>query len=79
MGRLRLRQLIADDAHDDVVAHEVASLHRRLGLEADGRAPLHRIAEQVAGGELGKPKHLGEEGALRALAGPGWAHEEDIH
>ena len=66
-----LAELVAHDAQDDVVAHQVTSLHDRLGLEAERRAALDGVAQEVAGGELGKPERFGQQRALGALAGPG--------
>ena len=50
-----------------------------LACEAERRAALDGVAQQVAGGELGQPQRLGEPRALGALAGARRAHEENVH
>jgi hypothetical protein len=53
LGGFRLGQLLAHHAQNDIVVHQVAGLHHRLGLEAERRPPLHRVPQQIARGELG--------------------------
>src|SRR3954470_1779834 len=79
LGRLGLGQLVAHYAEDEVVAHQVAGLHQGLGLQAERGAPLHRVAEEVAGGELGNAEGFSQDAALGALPGTRRAHEEDVH
>src|SRR5690349_11157617 len=76
---LRLGQLLAHDTQNDVVAHQVARLHDRLGLEAERGSVPDGVAQQVAGRELRKLQGLGQDGTLRPLAGAGRAHQKDIH
>ena len=78
LRRLGLAQLLPHDPQDDVVADEMASLHHRLGLEAEWSAALHRVAEQVTGGELWQAPRLGQQSALGAFPGARRAHEENV-
>ncbi len=78
-GGLGLVQLLADDAEDQVVPHEVPRLHHGPGLEAEGRAALDGVPEEVARGELGQPEPLGEQGALRSLPRARGPHQQDVH
>ena len=79
VGRFRLGQFVTDDAENQVVADEVPGLHERTRLQAERRAALDGVAEQVAGRELRESKGLGEEGALGALAGARRAKKQDVH
>ena len=75
----RLRQLIAHDTEDDLVAHQLSGLHDRARLEAQRCAPPYRVAQEVAGGELRQAQVLREKGALGALASAGRAEEVEVH
>ena len=64
--------LVADHVDGDVVGHEVAAVHERLRLEAEGGPLAHVGAEDVARRDLGHGKVLRDELGLRPLARSGW-------
>jgi len=71
-------QPLADHADDHVVGHKVAARHDRLRAQAQLSAVAHRRSQHVAGGDVGEPMRLGHPRRLRALAGTGRAHEDQI-
>ena len=80
LGGLRLGQLLADDAEDDVVARPGAPASiTALALSPSGvpRFTASRSRSPVA--NFGRPSALGQQRALGALAGAGRAQEEDVH
>ena len=52
VGAIGLRDALLDQADDDVVADQAASVHHLLGGQAERRAGLDRGAQHVAGGDL---------------------------
>lgn len=60
---------LPDQAHDQVVRHQGAALHRRLGLEAQLRLCGDGGAQQVARGEVAQAVLGLDGGGLGALAG----------
>ena len=65
---VRLREPLRDDAQHDLVAHELARVHDRLGLEPELGALLDRGAQHVAGGDVRHAVALGQAHRLGALA-----------
>ncbi len=64
-------QALADHPDDDGVGHQIPGVHVALGLEAQPGALGHRVAQQVAGGQVGQAKVGLEPIGLGALAGTG--------
>ncbi len=73
------RQALADQGEHQVVGDQLAGVHRRLGPEAQLGAARNRIAQQIAGGNLGHAALLGEPLCLGALAGAGRSEKNDSH
>ena len=63
---------------DEVVGHEVAPVHVGLGLFAEVAPLLDRSAQDVAGGVVGQPEVRDEPLGLGALAGAGWAEQDEV-
>lgn len=75
--RARLRaQILADDVHDDVVAHEAARFHYLLRLLARRRPRGDSRAQHVARREMAHAVLVDELRGLCALAAAGRAHED---
>jgi len=75
----RLRQRRLDDAQDDGVGHQVASIHVRLGLEPERGPAADRRAKLVARREGGNAKRRCEQRRLCPLPGARLAEEKDDH
>jgi hypothetical protein len=65
-----LVQAVLDDAEHDVVGQELAVVEVLLGLAPEVSALEHGFAEHVPGGDVGRAVVLGQQLALRPLAGP---------
>ena len=63
-------QLVVDQRGDDIVGDELARIHDRLGLLADGRARLDRCAQHVM---------IDEPVRLRSLACTRRPQKNDVH
>src|SRR6185437_12724570 len=68
-----------DHRDHDVVRHQLAGVHDRLRLLAQGRAGRALRAEHVAGGKLNHAVTLFEPLGLSPLPGTGWAEQKDVH
>ena len=68
--RIGLLQPLHDHADRDVIRHERTAIHERLRLATERRIRLDRIAEQVAGRNMGKPEPLRQQRRLRPLPRP---------
>ena len=62
-----LAEAFLDDPEHDLVGDQAAGIHVGLGLETDRRGVAHRLAEHVAGGDVGRAVVLGEHRRLRSL------------
>ena len=71
--RLIVREALLDERDGELVGHERARGHDVFDLEAEGGAVLYGRAEEVAGGDMGKPQLLDREIGDSAFAGPGGA------
>ena len=71
-------QLLLDQLHDQLVGHELASVHEPLRLDAQGRAGAYRLAQQVPGGDLGEAELSAQPLRLGALAGARRPEENDL-
>ncbi len=60
---------LAHDAVDDVVTHQFAGVHDRLGLATHLGAGRHRTTQHVAGGDVDDAEVLDQTQALGALTG----------
>ena len=69
---------LGDHARDQVVGHQIAPVHVLLGLPAELRLLLHRPAQDVAGGVVGKVEVLPEARGLGALAGARRAEQDEV-
>ncbi len=72
-------QLFADQRGYDIVRHQFARIHHRLGLQSDGSARLDRGTQHVAGRKLLQAVPFDQALGLRALARAGWSQQDDIH
>ena len=72
-------QRLVDDAVDDLVGHQLAGVHQRLGPLAQRGAVGHRLAQDVAGGELRDAEAGREPLRLRAFSRAGWTEEDEVH
>src|SRR2546427_246838 len=77
--RLRAVQLLLDHAEYDAVGHQLAFVVVLLELEPERRPVLHRLPDQITGGDLGQPQPLGEDLALRPLARARRTQDENEH
>ena len=71
-------EAVHDHADDQLVGHEVAAVHVLLGLPAELRLVLHRLAQDVAGREVGKVEVVDQPLGLGALPGPGRAEQDEV-
>ena len=72
-------EAIAHQAYDDLVGHESAGVHDRLGFDAQRGAGLHGGAQHVAGGDLRDAIVLGQKGCLGAFAGARRSEQDETH
>ena len=70
---VRAAEPLADQAEHDVVGHQLAGVHRRLGALAEFGAARDGVAQQVAGRNLGDALLVTQALGLSALAGAGCA------
>src|SRR4029079_184388 len=76
---LWLGELLAEDAEDDGIPYELATIHIAFRLEAELRAGAFRGSEDIPGCERGHVKLFGEERGLGALSCAGFAEEDEDH
>jgi hypothetical protein len=69
---------VEEHAHDDVVGNQIAAVHVPLGLGPELGATRHRVAQHVAGGEVGELELLGQALGLSPFARAGRAQENEI-
>ena len=74
-----LLDALGDDTDDDLVGHQLALLHDRLGLDADLGAGLHGRAQHLARGELNQPPAGRELLGLGSLARPRRPQQDHNH
>ena len=67
---------VADDADDDIIGHEAASLHDGGGLETNLGLGGDGGTEHVAGGELGDGKEILNLGTVSAFSGARWTEQD---
>ena len=70
---------LADDADDDIVRNELASVHEAFGLQAGFGSVFDRFAKNVAGGNGGDVQLLADDLRLCALAGTGSTQKNQLH
>ena len=63
----------------DLVGHQLARVHRRLGATAISVPRGHGAAQQVSGGDLGDAEALDQTLGLGALSRTRGPHEHDTH
>ncbi len=68
LGGVGTAEPLADQAEHDVVRHERAGIHRRLGLLAEFGAAGHGVAQQVARGHLRDARVVAQSLRLGAFA-----------
>ena len=73
VGAVGLLQTLVDDADDDLIGHQLASIHVLLGLQPGGRAVLHSRPQDVARRDGGDIQLFLDDVCLGALAGTGSA------
>ena len=71
VGAIHMLQAILDQADDDVVGYQAASVHHFLRFHTQRRACLDCRAQHIARGDLRDIEFLFDEGGLRALSGTG--------
>ena len=76
---LRVVKVLLDEANDEIVRHEITTLHDSIGFFAEGRASFDGITEHITRGQVADTKIVLNLGALRALAGTWWPNHDDIH
>ena len=74
-----LRDPLADEAEDDLVADERARVHHLLRRLAERSAGLDGGAQHVAGRDLRDREALADERCLRALAGARRSQQDESH
>jgi len=79
LGAVWLRDAFLDQADDDVVTDQLASVHHLLGLQPERGAGLDGRAQHVAGRDLGDTVVLAQKCSLGAFAGAGGAQENEFH
>src|SRR3954453_15305503 len=78
VGRVLLGEAVEDHADDHLVGHEVAAVHVLLGLLAQVRPVLHRLAQDVARRDIRQREVLLEAFGLGALARAGRAEQDEV-
>jgi hypothetical protein len=74
-----LGQPFANDSEHDLVGHQLAGVHRRLGAAPILGAASHGAAQQIAGGYLGDAETLDQPLRLGAFSRPRGPHKHDTH
>ena len=70
--------LVADHADHDGIGHQFALVHQFLGLHTQWALGLDLGTQQITGAQVDQAVVLDQEIALRALAGPRRAEENDV-
>ena len=78
LGGVGFLQPVLDDADDHAVGDQVAGVHVLLGFQAHGGLVLDRVAQDVAGGDVGDAVLGHDTAGLGALAGSGRAQQDEI-
>jgi hypothetical protein len=73
LGRVRSCQSLADHPEHGVIVDQLSAIHRGLRAKPEWSPRRHRLAQQIARGNLRHAVGLDEQLRLRALAGPGRA------
>ena len=76
---IRAGDPFADDADDDIVRNELASVHEALGLQASLGSVFDRFAKNVAGGNGGDVQLLADDLRLCAFSGTGSTQKNQLH
>jgi hypothetical protein len=76
---VRLGQAVLDHRDGDLVRHEVAGVHVRLGLLAQLGLAADVGAEDVAGRDRRDAQLAGDDLCLGPLARSGWAQQHHAH
>ena len=76
---VRLLDPLGDQAVDHIVGDQPPGIHDRLGLTADFGPGGDRLAQHVAGREMGQPVAGLEAQSLGPLAGPRRAEQHEVH
>ncbi len=75
--RVRLGQPLEEHVDRDLVRHQLAAIHVPLGNHAEGRLVADCRPEQVARGDVGEAKPLGQDRRLSALARARRSEQDD--
>lgn len=67
-----------NETYNDVVAHQVATVHDVLDTETQRSALCHFVAEHLASGEMYEVEFFGQKGSLGTFAGTGGAKQDDV-
>ncbi|MNZ40105.1 hypothetical protein D3C78_576100 [compost metagenome] len=76
---VRLGDAVLDQVDDQLVGNQLASVHDRLGFEAQRSAGLDCGAQHVASGDLWNTEFFGDELCLSTFTGPGSSQQNHAH
>ena len=74
-----LGQTLGDHPDDHLIGDQLAGIHIRLGLQANGSPVFHRSSENVAGGDGGNAQFLIQDLSLGAFPGARRAQKNQFH
>ena len=73
------RQVLADQIQDELVGHQLSTIHEPLGLPAQLGPLSTSRPKEVSGGDVSRTEILRQADGLGAFADPGRAEEDDDH
>ena len=76
---LWVAHVIFDKTNDEVVRHEIATLHNGVSLLAKLSACSDGVTQHVASGEMADAKVILDLGALGSLTGAGGSNHDNVH
>ncbi|MCY1178554.1 hypothetical protein D9M73_189080 [compost metagenome] len=79
VGTVRLGDAVLDQVDDQLVGNQLASVHDRLGFQAQRGAGLDSGAQHVASGDLRNGEFFGDELCLSTFTGPGSSQQNYAH
>ena len=76
---LWVAHVVFDETNDELVRHEIATLHNGVSLFAKLSASSDGVTQHVASGEMADAKVILDLGALGSLTGAWWSNHDHVH
>ena len=76
---LWVAEVVLDEADDELIGHELSSLHDAISLHAELSACLDSVSEHVTCGQVAHAEVILDLGSLSALARAWWSNHDDVH